>query len=73
MKNDFQNHGIASKLFEKIFELAKSKNMNVSLEVCENNITAQKLYSKLGFVIRRERKNYYSNGETCYEMLKTLD
>lgn len=67
---DFQNHGIATKLINYIFEIAKERNVNVSLEVCENNIKAYKLYSKLGFVTRRIRKCYYKDGSSAIEMIK---
>lgn len=67
---NFQNHGIASKLIDYVFNISKEKDMNLSLEVCENNIRAYKLYSKLGFITRRIRKNYYKDGSSCLEMVK---
>lgn len=69
VESSYQNHGIASKLINKVIEIAKEKDMNVSLEVCENNIRAYKLYSKLGFTQRRIRKNYYKDGSSAIEMV----
>lgn len=68
----YQNHGIATKLIDFITNVAKEKNINVSLEVCENNVRACKLYTKLGFVTRRIRKNYYKDGSSAIEMIKQL-
>lgn len=72
VKSDYQNHGIATKLIEYIEELAKSENMNVSLEVSENNLRAYKLYKKLGYDLRRIRKDYYADHSNCIEMVKNL-
>lgn len=66
----YQNHGIATKLINFVFDKAKEKDMNLSLEVCENNIRAYKLYTKLGFELRRVRKNYYKDGSSAIEMIK---
>jgi len=72
VKEEMRNMGIATKLFNSIFDFAKEKNMNVSLEVSEKNITASLLYQKLGFSARRIRKNYYSDGSNAIEMVKEI-
>lgn len=72
VNSGYQNHGIATKLIKYIFNKAKEKNINVSLEVCENNIRAYKLYLKLGFKERRIRKNYYKDGSSAIEMDKEI-
>ena len=68
----YQNHGVATKLIDFVYDKAKEKGCNLSLEVCENNIRAYKLYSKLGFVTRRIRKNYYKDGSNAIEMIKVI-
>jgi len=70
VKEEFQNHGIATKLIGRLSDLAVEKGVVLSLEVCEHNITAKKLYEKLGFEVRRVRKNYYKDGSSCLEMIK---
>ena len=72
VNKSYQNHGIATKLIEFVFNKAKENEMNVSLEVCENNIRAYKLYLKLGFKERRIRKNYYKDGSSAIEMVKDI-
>ena len=68
----YQNQGIATNLINSLEKIAIEKVMNLSLEVCEHNISAYKLYLKLGFELRRVRKNYYKDGSSCYEMVKYL-
>ena len=69
----FRNYGIGTKLIAKAENFAKKNGINtISLEVNERNITAFLLYKKLGFTLRRKRKNYYADGATCLEMVKTL-
>ncbi len=70
---DYRNLGIASKLIDKAQEECKKhKIKNLTLEVGYKNITAYLLYKKLGFVVRRTRKNYYANGDDCLEMIKEV-
>lgn len=73
VKKEFRNLGIATKLIEKAKSFAKKNDIKtISLEVNEKNITAYLLYKKLGFSLRRKRKNYYADGATCHEMVKSL-
>ena len=69
---EFRNHGLATKLINYVENIAKDNKMLVSLEVCEHNITAYKLYTKLGYITRRIRKNYYKDGSSCVEMIKSV-
>ena len=60
--SDSRRQGIASKLVAKLFsECKKHGTKYISLEVRTNNISAQKLYSKLGFQNEIIRKQYYKN------------
>ena len=73
VKSEFRNLGIATKLIETAEIYAKENSLyGVSLEVASKNITAYLLYKKLGFVERRTRKNYYSNGDDAIEMVKIV-
>ena len=66
-------HTHATRLIEKAEQLAKQNNIEtLSLEVSYNNITAYLLYKKLGFIGRRTRKNYYSDGSDAIEMIKNF-
>ncbi len=68
-QKEFQNQGVASMLIQKASSLASSLGIHtLSLEVSEKNITAFLLYKKLGFTLRRTRKNYYADGSSCFEM-----
>ena len=70
---DFRNHGIGTKLIEHIENIAKEGKMNVSLEVSVNNFTAKTLYEKLGYTLRRVRKEYYKDKSDCLEMVKIFN
>ena len=73
VNKDYRNLGIATKLIKKLEEYAEDNNIsNISLEVAYTNITAYLLYQKLGFKIRRTRKNYYADGTDCLEMFKKV-
>ena len=73
VKKDYRNIGIASKLIERAEELSHKKGIKtLSLEVGYKNIPAYLLYLKLGFEVRRVRKNYYSNNDDCLEMAKNI-
>ena len=71
VKKEYQNHGIATKLIEFAKSEANKEGLKLSIEVSDNNVTALKLYKKMGFKLRRLRKNYYADGSDCMEM--TLD
>lgn len=68
-KKSYRNNGIASKLLEKLIELAKKENvLSLTLEVNDNNIYAIKLYEKYKFKKIGLRKNYYSQNENAIIM-----
>lgn len=69
VEQDYRNIGLATRLVEEAKIIAKEKNINtLSLEVSDNNLRAYLLYEKLGFNIRRIRKNYYSDKSNAIEM-----
>lgn len=58
-----RKHGYATELLKKAIKEAESSGAKkIFLEVEEDNIAAQKLYAKCGFVITGKRKNYYTIG-----------
>jgi len=62
VKESKRHKKIATKLFDAIFEYAKSENVEeFTLEVRQSNIGAIALYKKLGFQTDGVRKNYYKN------------
>ena len=70
VKKEFRNLGIATRLIEKAKAYAKKNKIeSLSLEVAMNNVAAYLLYEKLGFIKRRIRKRYYSDGTDCIEMI----
>ena len=73
VEKEHRNLGIATKLINHTEKVFKSKFNKLSLEVNEKNVSAFLLYKKLGFSIRRKRKNYYADGSTCFEMEKQLN
>lgn len=54
--------GIASSLMNVMIEQAHNSHVStITLEVCETNESAIKLYEKFGFVKKTIRKNYYGD------------
>ncbi len=73
VKKEFRNLGLATRLLNKAEEFAKEIGIQkLSLEVSYKNVRAYLLYKKFGFVERRIRKNYYADGASCIEMVKTF-
>lgn len=74
---DFQGHGLASKLILELEKLASADEdcAYLRLEVKSNNTSAIKLYEKLGYVKFTEKEDYYDDGKTalCFEKrIRTL-
>jgi ribosomal-protein-alanine N-acetyltransferase len=59
---DYQGRGIATRLFERLFELtAKDGRRGYTLEVRVSNESAIRLYERLGFERRGTRRGYYTD------------
>lgn len=71
---DFQAKGVASRLLERCFSLARQKSVNsVYIEVRPTNNTAIALYRKSGFQVLGRRIKYYpETGEDALVMVKHL-
>lgn len=70
----YRKQGIASKILEKMIEVAKEKQMiGLTLEVRTSNTIAKDLYIKYGFKLEGIRKEYYEdNREDAFVMWKYL-
>ena len=64
---NYQKKGFGLQLLKKILE-ENSKNKSVFLELKYSNISALKLYRKVGFKKYNTRKNYYSNNNDALLM-----
>ena len=60
VKKDYRNQKIATRLFQNVFDLCESSDVNfITLEVRKSNSAAINLYTKLGFNNVGIRHNYY--------------
>ncbi|KYG60360.1 peptide N-acetyltransferase [Bdellovibrio bacteriovorus] len=60
----FRRQGLMERLFAHLIA-AKGQDKQLWLEVHEENVSAQKLYEKLGFKEVRRRPRYYGDGATA--------
>lgn len=61
----YRRQGEGQKLLEEMFKYAQENHLQkIYLDVAEDNISAIKLYEKLGFELTYRRKGYYKNGQT---------
>ncbi len=62
VKREYRNRGIGRELLKSLFIIAEEREMiGLSLEVRISNITAQRLYTSLGFKPEGIRKGYYND------------
>lgn len=70
---EYQSMGFGSMMIEFVIKLCEMSGVpNISLEVRESNIKAQRLYEKYGFKYSHKREQYYKNGENALVMIKEL-
>ena len=63
VNNKFRNKGFGSQLMRYLIKLCETINVNkLLLEVSQNNITAEKFYSRFDFFTVGIRRNYYKDG-----------
>ena len=66
--------GYGERLFQALESEAKKRGAEkIFLEVRASNVAALGLYRKSGFTQTRIRKNYYPDGETAVEMVKSIN
>lgn len=69
----FRKTGVASKLLDHLFCIAKIENVKkIDLEVRKSNTIALSLYRKEQFDIIGERRKFYSDGEDAIIMRKEI-
>lgn len=69
----YQEKGCGQQLLTYAIQKAIEKNCeNVSLEVRISNTPAISLYEKNGFIQASRRRNYYSDGEDAWLMVKPI-
>ena len=63
IKNKFRNKGLGSHLMNYLIKVCEKINVNkLQLEVSQNNITADRFYSRFDFFTVGIRKKYYKDG-----------
>jgi ribosomal-protein-alanine N-acetyltransferase len=73
VKEQFRCKGIGTMLFNAyVNECALIALKYISLEVRVSNSIAIRFYTRFGFMMVRELKGYYNDGEDGYQMWKTL-
>ena len=64
---------LAERLLNHMDNALRKRGINtVMLEVRVGNIPAQNLYRRVGYTVVQRIENYYSNGEDCFLMMKSL-
>ena len=59
---DYRRQGVATQLIERLVEISRAENAEfITLEVRENNTSAQALYEKQSFGVVGKRKAFYEN------------
>lgn len=69
--SNYRRMGIARKLIETMIDYVKSKNgRRILLEVMQENLSAIRLYEKMGFTAVGDRKDYYKKGKhaICFNL-----
>jgi len=70
---EHRRRGLAAKLLSHIEKAAFSKGLStVVLEVRAGNTGAQRLYELAGYSVMQRIRKYYSNGEDCFLMMKSV-
>ena len=70
----FRGLGLAKKMIRQVISLAGQQGVKrVILDVRKGNLPAVQLYQKIGFVITRVQKKFYSNGEDAYQMSLSIE
>lgn len=74
VRKKYRGQGFGHKLLEELINISKQNNFNcLNLEVNEKNISAIKLYEKVGFERIGVRKKYYNNIDDAILMEKNIN
>ena len=71
---DYRGEGLARRLVENVMELERKAGIRaLRLDVIENNVTAEKLYQKLGFQYIQTKTLYYDVvGEMTFKLYELV-
>jgi [ribosomal protein S18]-alanine N-acetyltransferase len=70
----YQEKGFGKAFIEYVIDFCKGYNVkDITLEVRASNSRANRLYKASGFKVVSVRKNYYSDGEEAWLMMKSLE
>jgi ribosomal-protein-alanine N-acetyltransferase len=70
---EHRRRGVAARLLEHVERLLTIREFGtIMLEVRVSNTAAQDLYRRAGYMVVQRIPKYYSNGEDCFLMMKSL-
>lgn len=70
---EHRRRGLASELLDHVEWAAEKRGATtMMLEVRVSNISAQTLYQKAGYTVVQRIERYYTNGEDCFMMMRSI-
>ncbi len=70
---EHRRRGLAKRLLQYTENALRTRGINmIVLEVRVGNVSAQNLYRRNGYTITQRVSKYYTNGEDCFIMVKSL-
>ncbi|MEO6466147.1 MAG: ribosomal protein S18-alanine N-acetyltransferase [Pyrinomonadaceae bacterium] len=70
---EHRRRGLAVRLLTHLDEVLRIKGVStIVLELRVSNLAAKRLYTDAGYASVNRLKNYYSDGEDCFLMVKSL-
>jgi len=70
VSSSYRNHGIATTLVRKAVDKMIERGADeIVLETEESNVTAMRLYERLGFLRSKKLHRYYLNGNSAYRLV----
>ncbi len=74
VKDKYRGNNLGKMLIDEVVDVCKLENVDkLTLEVRVSNTYAIKMYENSGFKVSHTRKNYYSNNEDAYLMIKDIE
>ena len=71
---EYRRRGLARMVLHEVERSFLARGVTtVRLEVNTDNLSAQRLYEQIGYVIVRRMPAYYSNGDCAYLMVRAID